>query len=279
MEAHHLYDSNAGRQLFKHQPGYDPNILGLALLAWTLSLLGLPEQAAQRSQESLRRAHRSARALDIVSSLEVRAKLPLPTLSDSDFSASYETMQTLAEQHGFPYWIAEALIIKGELALRRGHAIEAVSILRQGVDAQRAGGATFWSSHHAIQLSSALGQAQRPDEAIAILDRAIEAAEDTEDRWYLAELLRRRALLYLTGKSADQARGETELNKALEIAREQTAKLWELRAATSLARLWQVRGQTAKARKLLGPVYAWFTEGLDTADLLAAKALLDELGN
>ena len=100
----------------------------------------------------------------------------------------------------------------------------------------------------------------------------------TNERFYEAEIYRVKGELLLKhGGSNTAAEAETCFRQALDIARVQSAKSWELRAATSLARLWRDQGQRAQARDLLAPVYGWFTEGFDTADLKDAKALLDEL--
>ena len=100
----------------------------------------------------------------------------------------------------------------------------------------------------------------------------------TKERFYEAEIYRVKGELLLKHGGPDSvARAETSFRQALDIARVQSAKSWELRAATSLARLWAERGGRAQARDLLAPIYGWFTEGLDTPDLNDAKALLDEL--
>ena len=107
------------------------------------------------------------------------------------------------------------------------------------------------------------------------MDDALQIVERTGARWFAAELNRHKGQLLLRRGDADAA--EELYRKALTIAREQEAKLWELRAAASLARLRRDQGRRAEARDLLAPVYGWFTEGFDTADLKEAKALLDEL--
>ena len=99
----------------------------------------------------------------------------------------------------------------------------------------------------------------------------------TGQRWYEAELYRLQGALLLQRSSDNHTEAETCFHHALEIARTQQAKSFELRAATSLARLWQQQGKRQEAHDLLAPVYGWFTEGFDTADLKDAKALLDEL--
>ena len=113
------------------------------------------------------------------------------------------------------------------------------------------------------------------EEGLTLLDDALEFTERTGERWFAAELNRRKGQLMLRQGNARAA--EEMYRKALSIAEEQEAKLWELRAATSLARLRRDQGRPAEARDLLAPIYGWFTEGFDTADLKEAKKLLDEL--
>jgi predicted ATPase len=110
---------------------------------------------------------------------------------------------------------------------------------------------------------------------LALLDDALQLSERTGERWFAAELHRHKGRLLLRQGQVDAAEGL--YRKALEIAREQEAKLWELRAAVSLAQLRRDQGRRADARDLLAPVYGWFTEGFDTPDLKQAKALLDSL--
>ncbi len=101
--------------------------------------------------------------------------------------------------------------------------------------------------------------------------------EQQEERWWEAEVCRLRGVLLLRQPGTPQAEAEAWLQRALDVARRQEAKSLELRAAMSLSRLWQQRGKREEARALLAPIYGWFTEGFDTADLREAKALLDEL--
>src|SRR5262249_3631154 len=102
--------------------------------------------------------------------------------------------------------------------------------------------------------------------------------EQHEERWWEAEVCRLRGVLLLRHTGTPQAEAETWLQRALDVARRQEAKSLELRAAMSLTRLWQQQGKQAEAQALLTPIYGWFTEGFDTADLQEAKALLDALG-
>ena len=112
-------------------------------------------------------------------------------------------------------------------------------------------------------------------ETVAILDEALRIAERTGERWFTAELHRHKGQLLVRRGHIEAA--EELYHKALDIAKEQQAKLWELRAAASLARLRRDQGRRGEARDLLAPIYGWFTEGFDTPDLKGAKELLDEL--
>jgi predicted ATPase len=127
-------------------------------------------------------------------------------------------------------------------------------------------------------LAEALGRAGQIAEGLAAIEEAIERSEHTEDCWLIAELLRIRGeLLLLEGAPEASAAAEDHYQKGLDWARRQGALSWELRCATSLARLWRDQARRDEARELLAPVYYRFTEGFATADLKAAKALLDDL--
>ncbi|HSA81324.1 MAG TPA: hypothetical protein VLE23_10920, partial [Geminicoccaceae bacterium] len=112
---------------------------------------------------------------------------------------------------------------------------------------------------------------------LRLLADALDRVERTEVRWIEAELHRLRGKLLLALPEPDHAEAEDCLRQAVAVAREQDAKMWELRAATSLSRLWSGQGKRATAHDLLAPIYGWFREGFQTADLRDAKALLDEL--
>jgi predicted ATPase len=124
-------------------------------------------------------------------------------------------------------------------------------------------------------LAEAQAKAGQPGEALTTLAEALALVEETDERYFEAELYRLKGELLLA--QGDDAGAEASLQKAVEVARRQSAKSWELRATTSLARLWQKQGQTDEARQVLMQIYGWFTEGFDTPDLKEAKALLDEL--
>ena len=122
-----------------------------------------------------------------------------------------------------------------------------------------------------------MAEAGQPEPGLAVLDEAFTLVATTEARWWEAELSRLKGVLLLRLPSPDVGQAEACFQQALDVARRQQAKALELRAALSLSQLWQGQGQHAAARQLLAEIYCWFTEGFDTPDLQAAKALLDTL--
>jgi predicted ATPase len=147
--------------------------------------------------------------------------------------------------------------------------------MREGITFRRSTGER--AIHNLALFAEAHGTMGQPAEGLITLTEALTLVDTTGERWYVAELHRLKGALLLQQSSDNQADAETCFHHALEIARNQQAKSFELRAATSLARLWQQQGKRIEARELLAPVYGWFTEGFDTADLQEAQALLDAL--
>ncbi len=126
-------------------------------------------------------------------------------------------------------------------------------------------------------LAEAYGKAEQVEHGLRTVAEGLAFVERTEERFYEAELYRLQGELLLQQSPDNATEAAACFHRALDVSRNQTAKSWELRAATSLARLWQEQDKIAEARGLLAPVYDWFTEGFDTADLKDAKALLDQL--
>jgi predicted ATPase len=159
--------------------------------------------------------------------------------------------------------------------IQNGDLTQGISLLRSGSAAFRATGTEMWTPHNASLLANAYEIAGQVEEALTLLDAALQIVERTRQRWFAAELNRHKGQLLLRQGHSEAA--EELYRQALSIAAEQEAKLWELRAAVSLARLRRDQGQRTEARDLLAPVYDWFTEGFGTSDLKGAKSLLDEL--
>jgi len=182
-------------------------------------------------------------------------------------------LAAVAAEQDFPRWGAMGAICRGWVKVKSGDVAEGISLLRSGSAAYRATGAELWMPHYVAFLTKAYEIAGQAQEAEALLDEALRIVERTGERWFVAELNRHKGRLLLRQGHSEAA--EELYRKALSIARQQEAKLWELRAAASLARLRRDQGRGAEARDILTPVYGWFTEGFDTPDLREARALLD----
>ena len=149
--------------------------------------------------------------------------------------------------------------------------------IRQGIAAWRATGAALTVPYFCSLLAEISDHLDHTEDGLKALAEAQHLVEQHEERWWEAEISRLRGVLLLRQTMPQQAEAETCFHRALDVAHRQQAKSLELRAAMSLARLWQGQGKHAEARQLLAPIYGWFTEGFDTADLCEAKGLLEVL--
>jgi predicted ATPase len=269
-----LYDPICHRSLIE-DAGFHINVGARGNLAIVLLLRGFPEQAFVQSQAAVAEArtlgHPPTLAVILVYSTTVLSLIEDgPALGE----AADELVATATEQ-GFPFYGALGTICRGWAKAKDANVIEGISLLRQGLSAFRATGAQAWVPYIIALLARACEIAGQVEESLTLLDEALRMVDRTGERWFEAELNRHKGHLLLRQGRTQAA--EELYRKALSIAREQQAKLWELRAAASLARLRRDQGQRAEARDLLAPVYAWFTEGFDTPDLKDAKAVLNAL--
>jgi predicted ATPase len=186
-----------------------------------------------------------------------------------------DELLALAAEHGLDFFRMYALIGRGWSLAGMGRADEGVALLAVGLAGLRDHGFVVMRPWALTLLADACRMAGQWRAALTHLAEARGLAEEKEVRWLQAETLRLTGdVLLATG---DAAAAEASYREALAIAKRQSAKILELRAATSLARLWCDQGKYAEARNLLSPIYGWFTEGFDTPVLKEAKALLDEL--
>jgi predicted ATPase len=181
----------------------------------------------------------------------------------------------LALERGFRNYRVVGRFYQGWTQVRSGRSDNGLALLQEVLVELRAGGDEDWFPHSLSLLAEAHHRAGQTREGLQLLEEALERVEKNDERWFAAEVHRLRGELSLSLSDAGAA--ERCFLRAARVAREQNAKMWELRATTSLARLWRDRGRRGEASDLLAPVYAWFTEGFATADLEDAKALLEEL--
>jgi len=186
-----------------------------------------------------------------------------------------DELVTLSAKHDYDYYRATGTVMRGWCLATSGRLEEGLPLLRQGVDAYRATGAMLLMPFWLTLLADAHGKALQPEDGLERLTEAANLVEASQVRWHEAELHRVRGELLVA--MHQPAAAEDSFRDAIAVAQHQSAKLWELHAAMSLARLWRDQGKRAEARDLLAPIYDWFTEGFEAPDLKDAKALLDEL--
>ncbi len=273
--------------------------------AWSLWMLGYPDQAVQRTHEALSIARQLAHPYILAEALSQAAAFHLIRGDEQTAREYAEHCIALSTEHEFAYELALGTSHRGEALARHGQLEEGIALMRQGQSAWWATGTGLARSYMLGVLAEMYGAAGRAEEGLCLLADALAHVHNSGERYYEAELYRLEGELTLLSRpvenksktsrgqvkpkspisprpptSSTQAETEAEacFLKAIAIARQQQAKSLELRAAVSLARWWPQRGKREEARQMLAEIYGWFTEGFDTKDLQGAKALLAELG-
>jgi predicted ATPase len=273
-EALGLYDPISHRSLI-HLARVHPHITSQAPLGVVLFCLGFPDQALARSNAAIAEARTVAHPPTLAMTLDNGARLLTLIGEKTALHQRVVQLVTVTTEQRLPHWGAQGTIYRGMAKVMNGDVAKGISLLRSGSSAYRATGAEAGMPHYIALLSEACEITGQVEEAATLLDEAFQIVERTGERWFAAELNRHKGQLLLRQGHSEAA--EELYRKALSIAVQQEAKLWELRAAVSLACLRRDQGRPAEARDLLAPVYGWFTEGFDTPDLIEAKALLDQL--
>jgi len=271
-----LYDPQQHRSLaFLY--GQDIAVICRAWGALALWLLGYPDQALQRIHEALTLAREMAHLSSLAYALDWAAML-------HRFRREVEAAQeraaaaiTLSTEQGFALYVAWGTIVRGWSLAEQGQGAEGTAQIHQGLTFSRASGIQAVLPYHFALLAEAYGKAGQGEEGLRVLAEALTMVNSTGERNYEAELYRLKGELLLQQAAEGGNEAETCFRQALDIARQQQAKSLELRAAMSLGRLWQHQGKCEAAHELLAPIYGWFTEGFDTADLQEAKGLLKAL--
>jgi predicted ATPase len=271
-----LYTSDQRRALV-FRMGQDPGVACRVYAAWTLWLLGYPDQSLARLHEALTFAHELSHPFSLAFA---RCFAAFVSQFRRDVSAVHELAEAaiaLATEQGFPQWAALGTIVRGWALAMQGQDEEGMAQVRQGLSAWRATGAAVSIPYFCTVLADVCDHLGHAEDGLQALAEAHTLVEQHEERWWEAEVHRLRGVLLLRQPGTPPAEAEAWLQQALDVAHRQEAKSLELRAAMSLSRLWQQQGKRQEAHDLLAPVYNWFTEGFDTADLQEAQALLDAL--
>jgi len=296
-----LYDREQHRDLAARH-GQDPGVACLCFTAWALWHLGHPDRALARMREALRLADEIAHPPSLVLARYFAAVLHQLRGEVGLARAEADAAVDLSNEHGFAFYAGNASMQRGWAIVMQGDGQAGLAEMQRGLSAYAATGAVVHQSYLLARLAEAQGRLGHVEAALATVTEALELVEKNGERVWEADVRRLRGELILarhrtsadlapsarvrrlgTGVPpatvVDRARSEaeTELVKAVEVARGQRARSLELRAATSLARLWRAQGRGADARAVVAEVYRSFSEGLDTADLEAARGLLRAL--
>jgi len=287
-----LYDTRQSHSAIA-RIGMDLGVASLPLLAQVLWLLGYPNQALTRSRAGLTLAQEIAHPFSTAAVWILDTGLHQFLHEARTVQQQAEALIALSNEQGFSLHFAQAITRRGWALAMQGQEGEGIQQIQQGLAAGRATGMELWRPYHLALLAEAYGKTGQIEEGLNALAEALGLVNKTGERMYEAELYRLKGTLMLQkfqvsgskfqvenslGSSVQSLESEAEecFLKAIEIARQQQAKSWELRATVSLARLWQQQEKKAETHELLSEIYHWFTEGFDTKDLQEAKALLGE---
>jgi len=261
--------------------GLDPGVFCLARSAWLLELLGHSDQASKKIEDALALAHRQSHAFSLAVALVHAIVISYLRREWLTLQQQAETAIAVCTEQGFGSILAQATTYRGYALAQQGQTDEGIAVMRAGLDAQLATGAGLFRPWYFCYLAEACATAGRFEEASAAVAEAIAIAERTGERHNEAELHRLKGELILRGSGevspAVQAQAEECVRRSIEIARQQEARSFELKAVTSLSRLWKQQGKTAEARQMLVEIYGWFSEGFETQDLIDAKELIEQL--
>ena len=273
-----IYDPQAHHEALIRLRGVDAGLSAIAYDACCLWCLGYFDQAMNRREEAIALARRLDHAFTLEDVLCYGGCMLDAWCRDAVlYKHRADEMIELAREKGFPGWLKMATCLRGEALAMLGREDEGVKLLRSSLAGRVAMGERVNYPEKLCVLAEIYLRLQRTEEAQNTLAEAFDWVEESDERHYEAELHRVEGELLLYQGDENGARMNFE--KAIAFAKIREARFWELRATVSLARLLQKQGQAGKARRVLEPIYYWFTEGLDTPELVEARTLLDELAN
>ena len=257
--------------------GHDARECGLTQSGNALFLLGYPERAQARNTEGVTHA-RALGQTQVVAHALTWGSMFLQLAGElEELDRRTTLLARLADEHGLAIYYPEARILAAWRAVLEERDHRAAEEMRNFLERRAAMGTVSLHSYFLMLFADARLRLGRPDEALAAIKEGLARAEATGEHFCTAELHRLRARACLALDARDVRVAEAALDAALADARQRSSRLLELRATCDLARLWADRGERRNAQNLLAPVYGWFTEGFDTADLKDAKALLEDL--
>jgi predicted ATPase len=274
-----LYRPAEHRGLAYQHAGYDPYVACRIFSAYALWYLGYPDRAARRIEEGIALARELSQTFSLSLAVEFGAVVHHLRGEIALAKACAETNVGLSTEQANVFLLGCGMVEEGWARAHEGRHDEGLARIAQGMDVCRSSGAILEFPHCWAALADAYRVAGRIDQGLEAVAEGLTQARQTAARFNEAELYRLRGELFLLGASPRPVEAEGCFRQALEISRRQSARSLELRSATSLGRLLHRQGKHEDARHQLTGVYAWFTEGFDTADLKDARALLEALAN
>jgi predicted ATPase len=274
------YNAYDPEQHHRHAVAYgnDPGVACLAHGGYVLSVLGHFEQALAHGKKARALARRRAHPFSLVQALIYCAFIHHTRREPQQVLKLAKESMRLASEHGFPFWLAEARMMEGWARCEQGAAHAGLAQLQRGFTEFLDTGALMDRPRWLSVLAEAHAKCNQPDAGLRALTQGLILVDETGERFYEARLLGLQGdILLLRGGANAENDAETAYLKSLEVARQQGAKAWELRTATSLTRLWGLQGRTREGVDLLASLYGSFGEGFDTPDLVDAKVLLEGL--
>jgi predicted ATPase len=259
--------------------GGDTRVHCLSYMALTLWSLGYPDEGLKRGNQALALAHALSHPFSMAFAEGLVAYLHQYRRDASAAQEISEKLIGLSADHGFTHWLAQASVAEGWAMAEQGKSEQGIAQIQEGLTARRAAGTEALPPHALCLLAEACGKAGRIDDGLSALSEALDATEWYGIRHYEHEMYRLKGELLLKKQASSAEEVRRGFERAIEIAKRQSAKSFELRATMSIARLLGSQGKRDEARTMLGETYGWFTEGFDTADLKDARALLDELSS
>jgi predicted ATPase/class 3 adenylate cyclase len=273
-----LYDSQKHKHHAFLYGGHDPGVCCGAFSGPVLWQLGYPDQALQRIQDALALARKLSHPYSMAHALFWAAWLHQHRGGRQALQAVVEEVITLATEQGFSQRLNQGIIMQGWLLVENDQTQAGIAQMLEGAAAERGRAPSVRvDMYYSAFLAEAYRKVGQAADGLNVATDALARAQQTAFRHYDAELYRIKGELLFLVRGQDEGLAENCFQQAIDVARRQAAKSLELRAAMSLSRLWQRQGKTAGARQMLAEIYGWFTEGFDTADLKAAKTLLEEL--
>jgi predicted ATPase len=270
-----LYDKTAHRSHAFLYGGHDPGVCCWKVASWASWILGSPARGLEESAASLRLARELQHPTSLIVALvwacvfrDLRREL-------AELAEHARDLIALSTEAGASQWLAAGTIMEGFTHADLGQAEPAIAQIRRGLAAYEATGAHLFVPYFLSLQARALVKAGQPGQGLRAIGEALERARAAGELVWEAELIRLEGELRLACAPEDVARAQDCFCRAIDVARGQAARSWELRAASSLARLLLAQGQREAAHRILAEVHGWFTEGFDTADLREAKAVLD----